>query len=82
MKKTIIVIALLITTLALTGCSKKNDNEIVMATEAGFAPYEYYENGEIVGVDIEIANEIANALGKKLIVKDIDFDSIINDLKI
>lgn len=81
MKKTIIVIALLITTLALTGCSKKNDNEIVMATEAGFAPYEYYENGEIVGVDIEIANEIANALGKKLIVKDIAFDSIINELK-
>ena len=81
MKKTIIVIALIITTLALTGCSKKNDNEIVMATEAGFAPYEYYENGEIVGVDIEIANEIANALGKKLIVKDIAFDSIINELK-
>ena len=81
MKKTIIVIALIITTLVLTGCSKKNDNEIVMATEAGFAPYEYYENGEIVGVDIEIANEIANALGKKLIVKDIAFDSIINELK-
>ena len=81
MKKTIIVIALIITTLALTGCSKKNDNEIVMATEAGFAPYEYYENGEIVGVDIEIANEIANALGKKLKVKDIAFDSIINELK-
>ena len=81
MKKTIIVIALLITTLVLTGCSKKNDNEIVMATEAGFAPYEYYENGERVGVDIEIANEIANALGKKLIVKDIAFDSIINELK-
>ena len=52
-----------------------------MVTEAGFAPYEYYENGEIVGVDIEIANEIANALGKKLIVKDIAFDSIINELK-
>lgn len=81
MKKKIIVIALIITTLVLTGCSKKNDNEIVMATEAGFAPYEYYENGEIVGVDIEIANEIANALGKKLIVKDIAFDSIINELK-
>ena len=81
MKKTITVIALIITTLALTGCSKKNDNEIIMATEAGFAPYEYYENGEIVGVDIEIANEIAKALGKKLIVKDIAFDSIINELK-
>lgn len=42
----------------LTGCGKK-ENELVMVTEAGFAPYEYYQNGEIVGVDIDIANEIA-----------------------
>ena len=64
----------------LTGC-KKDDNTLVLVTEAGFAPYEYYENGEIVGVDIEIANEIANALGKKLEIKDIAFDSIVNELK-
>lgn len=51
-----------------------------MVTEAGFAPYEYYENGEIVGVDVEIAREIANYLGKNLVIKDIDFDSIINEL--
>lgn len=77
MKKKIFLLLIL---LLLTGCSK-NKNQLVMVTEAGFAPYEYYENGEIVGVDIEIANEIANALGKKLIVKDIAFDSIINELK-
>ena len=52
-----------------------------MATEAGFAPYEYYENGEIVGVDVDIAKEIANRLGKKLIVKDVAFDSIISEVK-
>lgn len=51
-----------------------------MVTEAGFAPYEYYEGGEIVGVDIEIAKEIANYMGKELVVKDIDFDAIINEL--
>ena len=51
-----------------------------MVTEAGFAPYEYYENDEIVGVDIEIAKEIANYMGKKLVVKDVYFDSIINEL--
>ena len=65
--------------LALTGC-QKNKNEIVMVTEAGFAPYEYYESGKIVGVDIDIANEIATHLGKKLVIKDIAFDSIINEL--
>lgn len=81
MKKITIMIAVIFTSILLTGCNKRSDNEIVMATEAGFAPYEYYENGEIVGVDIEIANEIASALGKKLVVKDIAFDSIINELK-
>jgi len=76
MKRIIIV---LICILTLCGCQKKED-VIVMVTEAGFAPYEYYENGEIVGVDIDIAKEIAASLGKKLVIKDIDFDSIINEL--
>ena len=49
--------------------------------EAGFAPYEYYENGEIVGVDVAIAKEIAKELGKKLVVKNVDFDSIVSELK-
>lgn len=66
--------------LLVTGCGKKDDT-IVMVTEAGFAPYEYYEDGKIVGVDIDIAKEIANAVGKKLEVKDVAFDSIINELK-
>ena len=52
-----------------------------MVTEAGFAPYEYYEDGEIVGVDVEIAKEIAKKVNKKLVIKDIYFDSIINELK-
>ncbi len=77
MKKAIILIMLLIT---LGGCNKKS-NELVMVTEAGFAPYEYYENGEIVGVDVDIAREIAKYLGKELVVKDIAFDSIINEVK-
>lgn len=77
MKKILILIILLIT---LTGC-RKNENELVMVTEAGFAPYEYYEGGEIVGVDIDIAKEIAKELGKELVIKDVAFDSIINEVK-
>jgi polar amino acid transport system substrate-binding protein len=66
--------------LTLSGCGR-SENEIVLATEAGFAPYEYYENGEIVGVDIDIAREIAKELNKELIIKDIAFDSIIMEVK-
>ena len=70
----------LVMVLLLTGCGK-NDNDLVMVTEAGFPPYEFYENGKVVGVDIEIANEIAKELNKNLVIKDIAFDSIINELK-
>ena len=77
MKKVLLIVLFILT---LTGC-KKDENTLVLVTEAGFAPYEFYENGEIVGVDIEIANEIANEVGKKLVVKDIAFDSIVNELK-
>lgn len=77
MKKIVIILLII---LGLTGCGK-NSNELVMVTEAGFAPYEYYENGEIVGVDIDIAKEIAKELGKELVVKDVAFDSIINEVK-
>lgn len=67
--------------ILMCGCSKKDENQLVMVTEAGFAPYEYYENGEVVGVDVDIAKEIAKYLGKTLVVKDIAFDSIINEVK-
>ena len=75
-----IFILIVITIIFITGCGKK-DNQLVMVTEAGFAPYEYYENGEIVGVDIDIAKEIAKYLGKELVIKDVSFDSIINEVK-
>lgn len=73
-------IALLVAIVLLVGCNK-NNNDLIMVTEAGFAPYEFYENGKVIGVDIEIAKEIAKELNKNLIVKDIAFDSIINELK-
>ena len=77
MKKALIVILFL---FSLCGCGR-SENEIILATEAGFAPYEYYENDEIVGVDIDIAREIAKELNKDLIIKDIAFDSIIMEVK-
>ena len=65
----------------IIGCSSQEKEELTLVTEAGFAPYEYYSNGEIVGVDIEIAQKIAKNLGKKLVIKDVAFDSIINEVK-
>lgn len=75
------IIVLLFMILLVTGCGKKDDSKLIMVTEAGFAPYEYYSNGEIVGVDVDIAKEIAASMGKELVIKDIAFDSIINEVK-
>ena len=71
---------LILLILFATGCNK-NRGKLVLVTEAGFAPYEYYSGGEIVGVDISIGREIAKDLGKKLVVKDVAFDSIISEVK-
>ena len=77
MKKLLLFVMML---FLVFGCSKNSD-ELVVVTEAGFAPYEYYKDGEIVGVDVDIAKEIAKELGKKLVIKDIAFDSIVNEVK-
>lgn len=53
------------------------DNEIVMATNAYFQPYEYHEGDKIVGIDAEIAAAIAEKLGKTLRIDDMQFDSIL-----
>ena len=48
-----------------------------MATNAEFEPWEYYEGDKIVGIDVEIAQAIADKLGMELKVEDMAFDSII-----
>ena len=79
--KRIYVLLFICCLFILTGCGKRNSNELIMVTEAGFAPYEYYENSEVVGVDVDIAREIAKEMGTTLVIKDIAFDSIINEVK-
>lgn len=83
MKKSKFFTLILILMLAFifTGCSKEKKGTLTLVTEAGFAPYEYYSNGEIVGVDIDIARKIADSLNMKLVIKDVAFDSIISEIK-
>lgn len=54
-----------------------DDGKIIMATNAYFQPYEYYEGENIVGIDAEIAAAIAEKLGKTLEISDMQFDSIL-----
>ena len=59
------------------GDSTEEKDTLVMATNAEFPPYEYYEGQDIVGIDVDIANAIADELGMELKIEDMAFDSII-----
>ena len=50
---------------------------LTMGTNASFPPYEYYEDGKVVGIDAEIAAAIAEKLGMDLEIADMDFKAII-----
>lgn len=76
MKKLLSVIAVILTAaLVFSGCGEKK--KLIMATESGFAPYEYLDGDKIVGVDVDIATQIATELGRTLEVVDMPFDSVI-----
>ncbi len=51
-----------------------SDGKLIVGTEAGFAPYEYLVGDEVKGIDMDIAQAIADALGVELEVQNMDFD--------
>ena len=53
------------------------EGKLIMATNAFFQPYEYYQGDKIVGIDAEIAEALAKKLGLELQIMDVEFDSII-----
>ncbi len=80
MKKFLFLLGL----IALAGCSttQKNTDELIVGTCAGFPPYEEFDKaGGIIGFDIDVAQKIADKLGKKLVVKDMSFDALLVGLK-
>ncbi|MCD8097071.1 MAG: ABC transporter substrate-binding protein [Lachnospiraceae bacterium] len=54
---------------------------LTMGTNAAFPPYEYYDEDEIVGIDAEIAEALAEKLGLTLEIVDMDFSSIITSVQ-
>lgn len=72
----LVVVMLLTSVVALSACGKKDD-VLVMATNATFPPYEYVEGDKFVGIDVEIAQAIAEKLGMELKIEDVEFGSII-----
>lgn len=63
--------------LSLGSAVMAEGETLVMATNAEFPPYEYYEGDEIVGIDPEVAALIAEELGMTLEIEDMAFDSVL-----
>ena len=65
------------TTIALTSCG---NDEIIVQTNAFFAPFEYYEGTEIKGVDVEIMNLVGEKMGKTVTFNNVEFSAIIDNV--
>jgi len=71
------IVALL--ALFLSSCSEKEaprGNSIVVATSADNPPYEFIQDGKIVGLDIDIIKAIGESLGKEIVIKNLDFPGL------
>ena len=84
-RTTAIALTLTMLLAALTACGGGSGNNLntvesgmlIMATSADFPPYEFWEGGEIVGIDAEVAAAIAEKLELELRIDDMDFNSIL-----
>lgn len=96
MKKLIALMMAALMLFAVAGCAQQTQKEaadnqtgqqtqkkevLVMGTNAEFPPFEYKENNEIVGFDIEIAKIIAEELGMELKIEDMAFDGLLPALQ-
>ena len=55
-------------------------NSLIVATNAEFAPFEYKKGTQYFGIDIEIAVQLAEKLGKTLVLVNMNFDAIITSV--
>lgn len=55
--------------------------DYVVETNVPFAPFEFYRNREIVGVDVDIVNRVAEKLDKSIAIKNVEFDVIVDNVE-
>jgi len=51
-------------------------DQLVVATNAAFEPFEYTKGDSYYGIDMEIAALLAEELGKELVIQNMDFDAV------
>ena len=77
-----LVLAILIGSVALSGCTQETENKIIVGTSADFPPFEYKdENGTIVGFDVDMITTILISQGYEVEVRDILWETLIPALE-
>ncbi len=55
----------------------ESKDQLVVATNAAFEPFEYMEGDSYYGIDMEIAALLAEELGKELVIVNMEFDAVV-----
>ena len=76
------ILCLFLCGFLLTACEEeKSANQLVVGTSADYPPFEFYQDGQIVGLEVDLIREIAKELDKECVFKDLSFDSLIGALQ-
>lgn len=88
MKKIVKLLSVLMLMFAFVACGDKKEEAKVeekgplyVGTNAEFPPFEYLEEGKVVGFDIDFINAIGKELGREVVVKDMSFDGLLPALQ-
>ncbi len=76
-----VVMLLMVVFGAVGAYAKDNSNVLYVGTNAEFQPFEYLENGKIVGFDVELMEALAAQMGKTVEWKNISFDGLLPALQ-
>ena len=74
----LVVVMLCGTAVAMSSCG--NNGEIIVQTNAFFAPFEYYDGTEIKGVDVDIMALVGEKMGKDVKFNNVEFSAIIDNV--
>ena len=74
----------------LTGCGSQGktleeiqkNGTLVVAISQDFPPFEYLEGGEVVGIEVDILEKIAEDLGVNLTIEQMDFDAVVSGVQV
>ena len=62
--------------------NEQTEDTLIIGLQSGYPPFEFMDTeGNIIGFDVDLAQSIANKLGKKLVIKDMEFEGEILSLK-